>query len=80
MKMEFVMSQQEIKFVKDLIFASYDQFEEFMKNPDPEKIDQVINIINEQKVFINEFVDKIKTLGISVETNDNIFKIKKYFC
>ena len=74
MMMSVMLKKEEIKEVKEMLFAGYDQLQEFLKNPSPEMTDKILDIISEQKSFINIYLDDVEMINISMEKKIDALK------
>lgn len=74
MMMSVMLKKDEIKEVKEMLFAGYDQLQEFLKNPNPEMTDKILDIINEQKSFMSIYLDDVESINISIEKKIDALK------
>ena len=58
------LQKEDLISIKEMLLEGFNEFEKFIKNPDPETKDQILDIIEEQKGIIEGFteVDKISII------------------
>lgn len=67
MIMNVMLQKKEIGSVKKMLSKAYDQFEEYLKNPDPEMTAKLLEILKDQKQFVDSFLDDVEMINISME-------------
>lgn len=74
MKMNFVLKEEEIKEVKNMLMLGFDEIEKYLRDPDPKKRDRLIKIIHEQKRNFTGFLNDTSMISITVEKKVNFNK------
>ena len=72
--MSVMLKKDEIKGVKEMLFAGYYQLQKNIKNPSPEMTDKILDIINEQKSFMSIYLDDVEAINISIEKKIDALK------
>ena len=78
MIMSVMLKKKEIESVKKMLSNAYDQFEEYLKNPDPEMTAKMLEVLKDQKQFVDSFLDDVEMINISMEKKiDDMMEEKK---
>lgn len=78
MIMSVMLQKKEIGSVKKMLSKAYDQFEEYLKNPDPEMTAKMLEVLKVQKQFVDSFLDDVEMINISMEKKiDDTMEEKK---
>lgn len=78
MIMSVMLQKKEIGSVKKMLSKAYDQFEEYLKNPDPEMTAKMLEVLKDQKQFVDSFLDDVEMINISMEKKiDDTMEEKK---
>lgn len=73
-----MLKKKEIESVKKMLSNAYDQFEEYLKNPDPEMTAKMLEVLKDQKQFVDSFLDDVEMINISMEKKiDDMMEEKK---
>ena len=76
--MSVMLKKKEIESVKKMLSNAYDQFEEYLKNPDPEMTAKMLEVLKDQKQFVDSFLDDVEMINISMEKKiDDMMEEKK---
>lgn len=65
--MNVMLQKKEINGIKKMLSAGYNQFEEYLKKPDPLMTALLLETIKDQKKFLDGLLDGVEMINISME-------------